>query len=125
VEENGRDRRVVNIAGSTDWSETAAIVRAANPVIANNSGVAHLAAASGTPILAIYSGSHQPQEWGPRGKDVRVVMAMVPCSPCGYDRIERCPNDHQCMKQIAPETIADQDIGMDVMFVMDIIAEWA
>jgi ADP-heptose:LPS heptosyltransferase len=111
VEKNERDRRILNIAGN-NWSETAASVRAADLVIANNSGVAHLAAAYGTPTLAIYSGSHQPQEWGPRGKDVRVVMAMVPCSPCGYDRMERCPNDHQCMKQIAPETIADQAIAL-------------
>jgi ADP-heptose:LPS heptosyltransferase len=36
-------------------------------VISNNSGVAHLAAACGAPTLTIYSGSHQPQEWGPRG----------------------------------------------------------
>jgi ADP-heptose:LPS heptosyltransferase len=47
-------------------------------VIANNSGVAHLAVACGTPTLAIYSGSHQPQEWGPRGNNVRAVMALVP-----------------------------------------------
>jgi ADP-heptose:LPS heptosyltransferase len=111
VEENGRDRRIINLAGS-NWFETAALVRIANLVIVNNSGVAHLAAASGIPTLAIYSGSHQPQEWGPRGNDVRVVMAMVPCSPCGHDRIEQCLNDHQCMKQIAPETIADQAIAL-------------
>ena len=84
----------------------------ADLVIANNSGVAHLAAACGTPTLAIYSGSHQPQEWGPRGDNVRAVMALVPCSPCGYDKLEECPNDHLCMKQIAPETIADQAIAM-------------
>jgi len=112
VQENGRDRRIINLAGCIDWSEATAIVRAANLVIANNSGVAHLAAASGTPTLAIYSGSHQPQEWGPRDNNVRVVMAMVSCSPCGYDRMERCPNDHQCMKQIEPETVADQAIAL-------------
>jgi ADP-heptose:LPS heptosyltransferase len=111
VDENGSDRRIINLAG-IDWSETTAIVRAANLVIANNSGVAHLAAASGRPTLAIYSGSHQPQEWGPRGNNVRVVMAMVPCSPCGHDRIDQCSNDHQCMKQIAPETIADQAVAL-------------
>jgi ADP-heptose:LPS heptosyltransferase len=81
-------------------------------VIANNSGVAHLAAACGAPTLAIYSGSHQPQEWGPRGDRVRAIMALVPCSPCGYDKLEECPNDHLCMKQIAPETVADQAIAM-------------
>ena len=71
VEENGRDPRISNIAGASDWFGTAEIVRAADLVIANNSGVAHLAAACGTPTLAIYSGSHQPQEWGPRGNRVR------------------------------------------------------
>jgi hypothetical protein len=39
-------------------------------------------------------------------------MALVPCSPCGYDKIEECPNDHLCMKQIVPETIADQAIAI-------------
>jgi ADP-heptose:LPS heptosyltransferase len=112
LEENGRDPRITNLAGAADWFRTAEIVRAADLVIANNSGVAHLAAACGTPTLAIYSGSHQPQEWGPRGDRVRAIMALVPCSPCGYDKLEECPNDHLCMKQIAPETIADQAIAM-------------
>jgi ADP-heptose:LPS heptosyltransferase len=112
LEENGRDPRITNVAGASDWFGTAEIVRAADLVIANNSGVAHLAAACGTPTLAIYSGSHQPQEWGPRGDGVRAVMALVPCSPCGYDKLEECPNDHLCMKQIGPETIADQAIAM-------------
>jgi ADP-heptose:LPS heptosyltransferase len=112
VEKNGRDPRITNLAGAGDWFATAEIVRAADLVIANNSGVAHLAAACGTPTLAIYSGSHQPQEWGPRGDRVHAIMALVPCSPCGYDKLEECPNDHLCMKQIAPETIADQAIAM-------------
>lgn len=108
IDENGRDARLTNLAGTNDWFETAAIVRAADLVIANNSGVAHLAAACGTPTLAIYSGSHQPQEWGPRGDNVRAVMALVPCSPCGYDKLHECPNDHLCMKQIAPDTIFEE-----------------
>jgi ADP-heptose:LPS heptosyltransferase len=112
LEENGQDPRITNVAGASDWFGTAEIVRTADLVIANNSGVAHLAVACGTPVLAIYSGSHQPQEWGPRGDSVRAIMAPVPCSPCGYDKIEECPNDHLCMKQIVPETIADQAIAM-------------
>jgi ADP-heptose:LPS heptosyltransferase len=112
LEENGQDPRITNLAGTSDWFGAAEIVRAADLVIANNSGVAHLAAACGAPTLAIYSASHQPQEWGPRGDRVRAIMALVPCSPCGYDRIGECPNDHLCMKQIAPETVADEAVAM-------------
>jgi ADP-heptose:LPS heptosyltransferase len=112
AEENGRNPRITNVAGASDWFGTAEVVRTADLVIANNSGIAHLGAACGTPTLAVYSGSHQPQEWGPRGDNVRAVMAVVPCSPCGYDKLEKCPNEHLCMKQVAPETIADQAIAM-------------
>jgi ADP-heptose:LPS heptosyltransferase len=74
--------------------------------------VAHLAAACGRPTLAIYSGSHQPQEWGPRGENVRAVMSVVSCSPCGYERLELCPYDHRCMKLIEPETIFRDALAM-------------
>jgi ADP-heptose:LPS heptosyltransferase len=97
--------RIVNLGGRTDWSSLAAVLRRADLVIANNSGVAHLAAACARPTLAIYSGSHQPREWGPRGDNVRAVTTALPCSPCGYERLELCPHDHLCMTMIEPETI--------------------
>jgi ADP-heptose:LPS heptosyltransferase len=106
------DRRLVNLGGRIDWSELAGVLRRADLVIANNSGVAHLAAACGRPTLAIYSGSHQPQEWGPRGENVRAVMSVVSCSPCGYERLELCPYDHRCMKLIEPETIFRDALAM-------------
>jgi ADP-heptose:LPS heptosyltransferase len=111
-EKHGSDPRVVNLAGLTGWSELAAMLRRADLVIANNSGVAHLAAACGRPTLAIYSGSHQPQEWGPRGDTARVLTAAVSCSPCGYERLELCPHDHLCMTLIEPKTVLDQALEM-------------
>lgn len=104
--------KVVNLAGETSWRQTAAVIREADLVISNNSGVGHLAAACGTPTLAIYSGSHQPQEWGPRGPHVRALMALVPCSPCGYDKLELCPYDHRCMRLITPDAVAAEAIAM-------------
>jgi hypothetical protein len=111
-EQLGSDPRVTNLAGRTGWSELAAILQRAHLVIANNSGVAHLAGACGRPTLAIYSGSHQPQEWGPRGEASRVLTAAVSCSPCGYERLELCPHDHLCMTLIEPETVLDQALEM-------------
>jgi ADP-heptose:LPS heptosyltransferase len=111
-EQHGSDPRVTNLAGRTGWSELAAMLQRADLVIANNSGVAHLAAACGRPTLAIYSGSHQPQEWGPRGEASRVLTAAVSCSPCGYERLELCPHDHLCMTLIEPETVLDQALEM-------------
>ena len=107
-----RHDRITSLAGKTDWSGLAAVLRQADLVIANNSGVAHLAAACGRPTLGIYSGSHQPQEWGPRGRTIRIITAVVPCSPCGYEKLELCPHDHRCMTMIEPETVAQHARAM-------------
>ncbi len=105
---SGTAGRVANLAGRTAWSDIPDILRAADLVICNNSGVGHLAASIGAPTLAIYSASHQPQEWGPRGPRSQAMMAVVPCSPCGYDRLSECPHDHACMQGLPPEAVFAQ-----------------
>src|SRR5581483_12178965 len=40
--------------------------------IGNDSGITHLAAAVGTPVLALF-GPTDPAVWGPRGENVRVA----------------------------------------------------
>src|SRR5205823_5227853 len=108
----GDDQRLVNLGGRTDWSGLVAVLRQADLVIANNSGIAHLAAACARPTLAIYSGSHQPREWGPRGRMARALTASISCSPCGYDDLRLCPNDHRCMTSLKPEDVAQHARAM-------------
>ncbi|MBV9782924.1 MAG: glycosyltransferase family 9 protein [Acidisphaera sp.] len=112
VRDNGGDERILDLAGKTKWSDLPAILRQADLVICNNSGVAHLSAACGARTLALYSGSHQPQEWGPRGRDAHTIMAAVPCSPCGLDELESCPNGHRCMLEITPEFVMGQVMAL-------------
>ena len=105
---SGGGQHVVNLGGRTAWGDIPAILRGADLVICNNSGIAHLAASIGTRTLAVYSASHQPQEWGPRGERSRALMAMVACSPCGYYRLAECPHDHACMQGLLPEAVFTQ-----------------
>jgi ADP-heptose:LPS heptosyltransferase len=100
--------RVTDLVGKTQWSEMRHILLEADLVICNNSGIAHQAAALGTRTLAIYSGSHQPMEWGPRGPRSRAIMMGVACSPCGFERIEDCGHGHACMTLITPEMVVAQ-----------------
>jgi ADP-heptose:LPS heptosyltransferase len=104
--------RVISLAGRTDWSTLAAVLRRARLVICNNSGIAHLAASLGVPTLAIYSASHQMREWGPRGLLSRAIMADMPCSPCGLEAVAACPYGHSCMTRITPEMVAAQALDM-------------
>jgi heptosyltransferase-3 len=48
--------------------------------IGNDSGITHLAAAVGTPVLALF-GASDPAVWAPRGANVRVARFSVPALP--------------------------------------------
>lgn len=104
--------RLTNLVGRTQWSDIAAILQSADLVICNNSGVAHQAAALGVRTLAIYSASHQPLEWGPRGPRARAIMKSVACSPCGYEHLRDCVNEHLCMRAITPEDVLAQAVRL-------------
>jgi ADP-heptose:LPS heptosyltransferase/glycosyltransferase involved in cell wall biosynthesis len=110
--EHAAEGMIINLAGRTNWLQTVAVIRQADLVISNNSGIGHVAAACGTATLAIYSASHEPQEWGPRGNRVRAMMALVPCSRCSYEKLEMCQYDHRCMRLITPEAVASEAASM-------------
>ncbi len=93
--------RVVDLAGKTSLADVLGVVAEAELFVGNDSGLAHLSNAAGTPTTAVF-GPTDPdatRPWdGPRpdGKPVRlrIVRNRVPCAPC---RFTRCPLDHACM----------------------------
>ena len=90
-----------NLCGRTDLKEAAAWLRGAWAVVGNDSGLSHLAAACGTPTLALYGptdpGGSAP--WGPRAATLR--LEDVPCAPCFKPT---CATEgHPCLARIDPE----------------------
>jgi hypothetical protein len=55
-----------------DLYELACWLARARLYVGNDSGITHLAAAVGTPVLALF-GPTDPQVWGPRGPNVRIA----------------------------------------------------
>jgi ADP-heptose:LPS heptosyltransferase len=95
---------VINSCGALSWTGLVAAVDAAPYVVANNSGVAHLAAARGRWTLCVFSASHAYNEWIPRGERVVVVTRAVPCSPCAISA-DNCPNDVACMGDLRADEV--------------------
>jgi lipopolysaccharide heptosyltransferase II len=96
--------------GVVDWTgrlgivELAAMLEHATVLVGADSGPAHLAAAVGTPVVALFSGTNHAAQWQPRGERVAVLRHAVGCSPCHR---ERCPRpEHPCMSGLRPETVA-------------------
>ena len=71
----------VCLAGRTQINQLAALFTQADLVISGNCGPMHLAAASGTPIIALHGPTNSAQ-WGPWGDKSTCIEATLPCSPC-------------------------------------------
>ena len=95
---------VANACGVWSWPELVRAVDAAPYIVANNSGVAHLAASRGKWTLCIFSASHAWNEWMPRGPRAVTVVKATPCSPCEIGR-DRCPNGVDCMFGLEPDEV--------------------
>lgn len=71
----------VNLAGETSLRELACLYRQAELVITTDSGPMHIAAAMGTPVVALF-GPTDARRTGPYGNRHRVVSVDIPCRPC-------------------------------------------
>jgi ADP-heptose:LPS heptosyltransferase len=56
--------------------ETSRVLRGASIYVGNDSGITHLAAALGTPVVALF-GPTDPGRWGPRGPGVEILLQPV------------------------------------------------
>jgi heptosyltransferase-2 len=95
--------RVINTCGTMPWPQVVETVDRAYFVVANNSGIAHLAAAAGRWVLCLFAGSHAFQEWMPRGPKVVLLSRVTDCSPCEVGA-QRCPNGIACMTELGPDS---------------------
>ncbi len=63
---------VINLCGETSPRLSAAVIRHLNLVLCHDGGPMHLAAAVGTPCIAIFSRVNRPGEWFPFGADHKI-----------------------------------------------------
>lgn len=111
--------RVHNVQGRLSLAELADLVRHARLFVGVDTGTTHVAAATGTPTLAIF-GPTDPVVWGPWGgapyervaavqKRSNVILiqnASLPCVPCQQEGCERHPQSRSdCLDQLAPSRV--------------------
>jgi ADP-heptose:LPS heptosyltransferase len=82
---------VTQLPVETDLVVLAAVLEHLSLFITGDTGPMHLAAAVGTPVLAIF-GPSLPTRFAPRAARSRIVRIDIPCSPCNLLRRppERC-----------------------------------
>ena len=109
---------VKRLDGALSWPELAALIRGASAYVGPDTSVTHLAAATGTPTVALY-GPTDPRLWGPwptggldpvwdaagtiqtRG-NVWLVQNPLPCLPCqGEGCLKHRDSHSQCLDELS------------------------
>ncbi|TGQ71480.1 MAG: lipopolysaccharide heptosyltransferase II [Mesorhizobium sp.] len=94
---------VVDLAGQTRLEDAIDLIAAARLAVSNDSGLMHVAAAVGTPIVAVY-GSTSPQNTPPLAEHRELVWLHLSCSPC-HQKV--CPLGHlNCLKTLEVAQVA-------------------
>ena len=92
---------LVNLAGSTQLIQCAAIIQQAVLVVGVDTGLTHLGIAMETPTLALFGSTRPYLETG--FQQAKVLYESLPCSPC--KRHPTCDGRYDCMKQHTVEKI--------------------
>jgi len=93
--------RVHNWVGRTSLREAVGIIACAQVCVGPDTGLMHLSAAVGTPVISLW-GATNPTRTGPYGYDDFVIRGEADCSPCYR---ARCPIGRVCMRSIEMEMV--------------------
>jgi ADP-heptose:LPS heptosyltransferase len=96
---------VTNWTGALTLMELAAVLEQSDLLVGADSGPAHLAAAVGTPVVTLFSGTNTSRQWMPMGAQVTVLLHPVACSPC--HRQQCALGDHPCMRGLSTDQVWD------------------
>jgi heptosyltransferase II len=91
---------VVSLVGRDRPALLPAVLAEIDVLVSGDTGVAHLAAALGTPVVTLF-GPTDPRLTAPRGR-ASVVTHPVPCAPCFY-RV--CPIEHPCLRGVTASEV--------------------
>jgi ADP-heptose:LPS heptosyltransferase len=71
-------------------------------LISLDTGIAHYAWLTGTPLFQLFAGTGDSHRWGSLGAS-HLFHQPPPCAPCGSEVCHR--PTHECMIEIRPEAV--------------------
>ncbi|MBF0254556.1 MAG: lipopolysaccharide heptosyltransferase II [Candidatus Omnitrophica bacterium] len=96
-------------AGKTTFGELAALIQRCEAVVGSDSAPMHVAAAVGTPFVALFGPTDPRRHVAASGTPHEILWNQISCSPC---YLRKCPLSLQCLKEIKPETVCDRVFGL-------------
>ena len=91
-----------NAAGSLGVRESATLLRRCELYVGNDTGTMHLAAAVGTPCVAVFAAIDWIGRWAPTGAQNHIFRKSVECEGC---HTPDCFNNHKCLDLISTNEV--------------------
>ena len=95
-------KSLVNLTGLTSIPEAVDLIGLSKAVVTHDSGLMHVAAATGRPLVALF-GPSSPAHTPPLSETAVTLTHLVPCHPC-FER--ECPLKHQaCLSELSVDEV--------------------
>ena len=92
-----------------DLEKLAAVFSESDLIVCNDSAMAHLGSAVGTPVAAIFGPTHPTLGFAPRGLKDIVIEADEYCRPCSKHGKKQCFRDEQfCFTLISVDSVLEK-----------------
>ena len=95
---------IINAIGKTTVPQLAGMLTRCEILVTNDTGTMHLAAAVGTPIVAVFLAAARSDDTAPYGKGHLILEANIDCAPCSYHT--QCV-DQVCHNMITPKVVLE------------------
>ncbi len=106
---------VIDLVGQCTLRDTIALLKRCALFVGNDSGIMHLAAAAGTPLVALF-GPQSPVKFGPWSSRAKVIYKERDCSPCKQKFFTECPPSVRmrpaCMEAITVEEVFQESMSI-------------
>ena len=112
LKEQYRDQCTL-VAGQMKIEHEVALLAHLDLMVCVDSSNMHLAALSGTPLLALWGGTHPDVGFGPYRYDPSVILQIsreeLPCRPCSVYGVETClRKDFACLFRLTPNLVSTE-----------------
>lgn len=98
--------RGVDLGGRTTLAQLAALLSRADALVVANTGPAHLAAATRTPVVSLFAPTVPLRRWAPYGVPLAVLGDQQ--APCRGTRAVQCPvPNHPCLGSVTATDVVE------------------
>ncbi len=106
--------RVTNLQGKLSLSKTAIWLKHAVVCVGNDTGLAHMAEAQGTPVVTLFGPTHPDLGFAPLLKQSKaLVVPALTCQPCSHTGSKACYLKEQlCFSRLKPKEVFDQMVDL-------------